>query len=131
VSLPLPIVLYLVSECYCHFNTVNYLNGRNLVGHVACMEGKRNAYELLVSKTEGKRSLEAKSGNIEIQRNGVCVDWTQLANNRHHDRQLSGSTEGREFEDVTVSLRISRRFEGKYCPHLQGSKGPLYWTACP
>jgi len=85
VSITLPIILYLVSVCYCHVNRVDYLNGRNIVGHVACMEEKRNAYELLVSKTVGKRSLETKSANTGFPRNGVCVcvDWTQVANNRH------------------------------------------------
>jgi hypothetical protein len=37
------------------------------------MEDKRNAYQRLVSKTEGKRSLEAKSTDIGIQRNGVWI----------------------------------------------------------
>jgi len=68
VSITLPIILYLVSMCY----RVDYLYGRNTVGHVACMEDKRNAYERLVSKIVGKRSLEAKSANTGIKRNGVC-----------------------------------------------------------
>jgi hypothetical protein len=46
------------------------------------MEDKRNVHELLVSKTVGKRSLEAKSANTGNERNGVCADWTQAANNR-------------------------------------------------
>jgi hypothetical protein len=77
---PLPSSCMLLS-----LNRVDYLDGRNTVGHVAYMEDKRTAYELLVSKTGGKRSLEAKSTNTGIQRNGVCVcvDWTQVANNRH------------------------------------------------
>ena len=50
-----------------------------MVGHVACMEDMRNAYELLVSKTVGKQKVQ-----IREFKETVCVcDWTQVANKRH------------------------------------------------
>jgi len=39
-----------------------------MVGHVACMEDMRNAYELLVSKTVGKQKVQ-----IREFKETVCV----------------------------------------------------------
>jgi len=101
------------------------------------MEEKRNAYELLVSKTVGKRSLEAKSANTGIPRKRECVCacvcmWIGLKclTTDTSDRQLWGSTEGREFDDMTqcrcVFPGVSK--EWMYSPHLQGPNGALHCT---
>jgi hypothetical protein len=67
-------------------------------GHVARMEGKRNAYRLLVGKPEGKRPLgRPRCWWVENIRTdlGVVgwgdVDWIGLAQNRNRWRALVNS----------------------------------------
>jgi hypothetical protein len=67
-------------------------------GHVARMGEKRNAYRLLVGKTEGKRPLGGRRrrwvDNIRMDLREVGwgdVDWIGLAQDRNRRRALVNS----------------------------------------
>jgi hypothetical protein len=64
-------------------------------GHVACMRWKRNAYRILMAKSEGKRPLGRPrprcENNIKINFREVgCgnMDWIELAENMDQWRAL-------------------------------------------
>jgi hypothetical protein len=68
---------------------------RRWAGHVARMGEKRNAYRLLVGKTEGKRPLGRTKcrwvDNIKMDLLEIgwsCVDWIGLAQDRYKWRAL-------------------------------------------
>jgi hypothetical protein len=65
------------------------------VGHVTCMEEKRNAYMILVGKLEGKRPLERPrrtlGDNIKMNFREIGwgdMDWIDLAQDRDQWRAL-------------------------------------------
>jgi hypothetical protein len=64
-------------------------------GHVALMGGKRNAYRILVGKTEGKKSLERRSrrwvDNIKMDLREIGwdgMDWIDLTQDMDQWRAL-------------------------------------------
>jgi hypothetical protein len=66
---------------------------------------KRNAYGILVGKQEGKRWISRPShrydGNIKMDIKEIGwkdVDWTDLAQDRKHCSEPSGSTICGEFD---------------------------------
>jgi hypothetical protein len=81
-------------------------------GHVACMGGMRNVYNILIGKPEGRKPFgkprRRREDNIrldlrEIWREGV--DWMHLTQDRdqwracEHGKEPSGSRKGGEFLD--------------------------------
>ena len=73
---------------YSSPNIIRSLKSRRLrwAGHVARMEQSRNAYRVLVGKSEGKRSLEWPrrrwEDNIKMDLREVCCnpgEWIALA----------------------------------------------------
>jgi hypothetical protein len=82
---------------YCSPSIIRIIKSRRirLAGHVARVEEKRNAYRILVGKSEGKRPLGRPrrrwEDNIKIdlrEIGGGGMDWIDLVQNRDQWRAL-------------------------------------------
>jgi hypothetical protein len=89
-----------LSDLYSSPSIIRMIKARRmrLVGHVARMEGKRNAYRLLVGKPERRRPLgrprRSWVDNIRmdlVQVGWSDVDWIGLAQDRDRRRALANS----------------------------------------
>jgi hypothetical protein len=87
-------------DLYSSRSIVRIIKSRRMrwVGHLARMGVKRNAYRLLVGKSEGKRPLERPRrrwvDNIRMHLGDVGwgnVDWIGLAKDRNRWRALVNS----------------------------------------
>jgi hypothetical protein len=85
---------------YSSPNIIGMIKSRRMrwAGHVARMVAKRNAYRVLVGKSEGKRPLGRTRrrwvDNIKINLREIKwdgMDWIHLAQDRDQWRALSGS----------------------------------------
>jgi hypothetical protein len=85
---------------YSSSSIIRIIKSRRIkwAGHVARMGEKRNAYRLLVGKSEGKRPLGRPRRRwmdnirMDLGEVGCCdVDWIGLAQNRNRWRALVNS----------------------------------------
>jgi hypothetical protein len=61
-----------LQSLYASPNIISVIKSRRMrwVGHVACMEGMRNAYKMFIGKPEGKRPLK------ELDIDGrITLEW--------------------------------------------------------